>query len=397
MSPCGERRPVAYLPDAALTREEADLLDTPFDALLLDAIRPPGRVAAGTTWKVAADVAAGLLAIDTVEGGELTGTIVDLADGRGTLHVSGTISGAVDGVPTRLVVEAEGMVPVEPAAEAAAADSHTGAADASAAVTVAGWVCVGPHDQWVVTIREQRQASHVAPGFEVEARIAVSRRAADTSPDRTPSDRPPEQAEAVAEAGSAPVGKRPPGGGPGRIWYRDPAGRYDLVHDARWRLVEEGPTGAVFRFVDRGTLVGQCSITSLPRIDVAAAATVADVQRDVESSLGGQFGRFAEAGEAGRDDGVRDVRVVSQGRAGSLPFRWIHHVLTDSRGQRASAAFMVEESLAERFAAADRDLIAGLLFGPLPPRPPPAPGVPIDRRRGRPGCPGKPPARDYGP
>lgn len=337
--------PVSYLAEAPLTREEADLLEVPFDALLLDRLRPAGAPAEGATWKVAADVTAGLLTIDTVETGELAGAITEIAAGRGTLTISGTITGAVDGVPTRLVIEAVGTVPVRQA-EAVAADAGE----------EPGWVWDGPHDQWVATIREQRQASHVAPGFEVEARVAVSRRGAGTGGHARGDGRagvPPE-----------PIGPRPAAGGPGRIWYRDPAGRFDLVHDARWRLVEEGTTGAVFRFVDRGTLVGQCSITSLPRVDTAAAGTVADVQRDVEASLGGQFGRFTEATEAEGDDGVRGIRVVSVGRAGTLPFRWIHHVVTAPRGQRASAAFMVEESLAERFGAADRDLIAGLRFTP---------------------------------
>jgi hypothetical protein len=58
------------------------------------------------------------------------------------------------------------------------------------------------------------------------------------------------------------------------------------------------------------------------------------------------------------------VRVVSAGRAGDLPFRWIHHLLIDPRGRRAAVAFMVEEPLVERFGGGDADLIAGLRFGP---------------------------------
>lgn len=368
--------PSPHLADAPLTRDEADLLDVPFDPLLLDGLRPAGEPVVGMAWKIGADVAAGLLSIDTIETGELAGDITEITAGRCSLRISGTIEGAVDGVPTRLVVEAVGTVPVrriEVAPVAAAADAggdvgldvevdalpdasakpvETVAADAGAVDNAADAVAsrlqfAGPHDQWVATIREHRQASHVAPGFEIEARVSVSRRPAAG----------PGVAAAVGQEGAV---KRPAGGGPGRIWYRDQAGRYDLVHDARWRLVEEGDTGSVFRLVDRGTLVGQCSITALPRVDPTAASTVAAVQRDVETALGSQFGQFVAADESVRDDGVRVVRVVSAGRAGDLPFRWIHHVVTDPLGQRAAAAFMVEESLVERFGGADADLIAGL-------------------------------------
>jgi hypothetical protein len=104
--------PSPHLADASLTRDEADLLDVPFDPLLLDGLRPAGNPVVGMAWKVGADIAAGLLAIDTIETGELAGEIAEITAGRGTLRISGTIEGAVDGVPTRLVVEAVGSVPV---------------------------------------------------------------------------------------------------------------------------------------------------------------------------------------------------------------------------------------------------------------------------------------------
>lgn len=361
--------PTPHLADAPLTREEADLLEVPFDPLLLDGLRPAGIPVAGLTWKVGADIAAGVLAIDTIETGELAGEISEITDGRGSLRISGTIEGAVDGVPTRLVVEAVGTVPVrrvEVPADVAAEvddrpDSSEGRTESAASEdTETGRVTsrmqfAGPHDQWVVTIREHRQASHVAPGFELEARVSVSRRPSAAAG----ADEQSGTGQTLA-AGQGAAAMRPAGGGPGRIWYRDPAGRYDLVHDARWRLVEEGDTGSVFRLVDRGTLVGQCSITALPRVDPTAASSVAAVQRDVETALGSQFGQFLSADDSVRDDGVRVVRVVSAGRAGDLPFRWMHHVVTDHLGQRAAAAFMVEESLVERFGGVDADLIAGL-------------------------------------
>lgn len=341
--------PVPHLPAAPLTREEVDLLDLPFDPLLLDTLRPTERLAVGTTWTVPADAAAGLLAIDTIETGRLTGQIAEITAGRGTLTISGTLAGAVDGVPTRLVVEAVGTVPLRAAAVAEPPDG------AEADEGANGWEFAGPHDQWAATIREHRQASHVAPGFELEARISVSRRPAEAGQGGVPAG-----ALSVSTPDAASSPSRPPVGGPGIVWHHDPAGRYDLVHDARWRMVEEGDAGAVFRLVDRGTLVGQCSITALPRVEATAATTLAEVQRDIETALGSQFGQFTEAIETVRDDGTRVVRVVSAGRAGTLPFRWIHHVLTDPEGRRATAAFMVEESLAERFSGADRDLIAGL-------------------------------------
>jgi hypothetical protein len=88
--------------------------------------------------------------------------------------------------------------------------------------------------------------------------------------------------------------------------------------------------------------------------------TTQDVQRDIQKSLVGQFGRFDGVSETVRDDGVTVVRVVSVGTAESLPFRWIHYVLADEEGRRTGVTFMLEDSLEKRFADADRALVEGL-------------------------------------
>ena len=326
--------PVPYLADAFLAREEADLLDTPFDAVLLDRLLPAEPVAVGAKWTVAADATAGMLSIDTVESGGLEAELTGVDDGLATVRLAGTIDGAVDGVPTHLVVEGECGAAGEPA------DRGERTTWRLTATRVAA-----------VTLRERRQAGHVAPGFEVEARVAVSRRPAAAAGD----------AERAVPTDRA-SGRRRGEGRPGMVWHRDPADGFDLVCDARWRVVEDGPNGCVMRLVDRGALVGQCSLTALPRSDALVPPTIAEVQRDIERSLAGQFGRFEHASEATRSDGVRIVRVVSEGAAENLPFRWIHYVLSDASGRRAAATFMHEVSAAKRFADADRQLIDGLGF-----------------------------------
>ena len=57
---------------------------------------------------------------------------------------------------------------------------------------------------------------------------------------------------------------------------------------------------------------------------------------------------------------MRFVRVVTAGRAGDLPFRWIHYVLTDAAGHRLAVTCMLEQSLEKRFGSADRELIDGI-------------------------------------
>jgi hypothetical protein len=323
-----------YLADAFLAREERDLLETPFDPLLLDALRPEVAVAAGDSWDVPADIAAGLLAIDTIESGGIRATLTGIEDGRAAVAFAGIVDGAADGMPTHVVVEGACAVAVtaNPAASPCRLD--------------------GPVVSVTATWRERREAGHVAPGFDIEARLSCARSAND-----------PSAPQAGADAAIDPGSRRLGNGRPELIWHRDRSGQYDLVHDDRWRVIEDGAQGLVMRLVDRGALVGQCSITALPRSD-ARPPQLAEVQRDVERSLAGQFDHVVHASEATRSDGVRIVRVEAAGTAEGRPFRWMHHVLADGAGHRVAVTCMVEQPMAKRFAAADRDLVDGLVVAP---------------------------------
>jgi hypothetical protein len=347
--------PMPYLAEGFLSGEESDLLETPFDSLLIDDLLPREPVSIGAVWEIPADVTAGLLAIDTVESGAIEARVQDAADARATVSFSGIIDGAVDGVPTHVTVEGSFVV-------AATTIDATDASDASepARLQLGGRVA-----KVSAVLRERRQASHVAPGFEVEARLLVARTFMGPATE-TESGRPAAAAAdgtgqtARSGAGEGQPLRRRGTGEPGRVWYRDPRGRFDLVHDVRWRRVEDGANGLVMRLVDRGALVGQCSLTSLPQATAAPMPTRDEVQRDVERSLAGQVVRSDPAEESDRDDGLRVVRLVSSGTAGRLPFRWIHYVLAAQDGSRVSVTFMFEESMQQRFGNADRHLIEGL-------------------------------------
>jgi len=340
--------PQPYLTTAHLSRDELELLETPFDSVLLEDLLPGRPVGADDHWPLTGDLAAGLLAIDTVEAGTLEARVVELVDGRARVALEGVVDGAVDGVPTHVVVDGEFTVAADPDED--------------------GFVLAGDVTRLDVVVKERRQASHVAAGFEIEARLALTRAAADEATAAEGDADPDTETDPDADTGVESPRRRGEGR-PGLVWYRDPEGRYDIVHEAAWRCVGEDAGGLVLRMLDLGALVAQCSITALPRADDATPPTADEVKRTVEQSLSGQFKRFDGVRETVREeDGVRVVRVVSEGVAEGLPFRWIHYVLTDDAGRRVNATFMFEASLEKRFAAADERLVAGLRFATEPTR-----------------------------
>ena len=353
--------PMPYLADGFLSGEEADLLETPFDALLLDDLLPRQPVSIGQAWEIPADVTAGLLAIDTVESGGIEARLQEVSDGRAKVTFAGIIDGAADGVPTHVTVEGSFAVAATGSVAIVADTDADADTDSDAEVAPSNHELEGKVLQVSAVIRERRQASHVAPGFEVEARLSVACGPLDTAVEAT----------APPSAGTASSRRRGEGA-PGRVWYRDAKGRFDLVHDARWRRVEDGANGLVMRLIDRGALVGQCSITSLPQSATAPLPSRDDVQRDIERSLAGQIVRSDSAQESDRVDGLRVVRIASSGTAGRLPFRWIHYVLAAQDGSRVSVTFMCEESMLQRFGNADRPLVEGLRLPATEPPPAPA-------------------------
>ena len=346
-----------FLHDAFLSREELDLLETPFDSILLDELLPKTPVADGDAWQISGDVTAGLLAIDTVDNGTLEAKLDSVVDGVARITLAGVIDGAIDGVPTHVVVEGTFTAAAREEEDRHVIEGHVAGVE--------------------VVLRERRQASHVAPGFDVEARLTLARASADTA-----SDAASDTATLSANVAAEPVAtlRRRGTGRPGRLWHRDAEGRYDLVYDAGWRSVEDSPSGHVLRLVDHGALVAQCSIMTLPRANADVTPTIDEVRRDIQSSLAGQFGQFEGASEftrdgidagdaaaespAGGSGAVNVVRVASTGTAEGLPFHWIHYVLSDGEGRRASVTFMLEESLRKRFGDADRALVDGLRLEP---------------------------------
>ena len=351
--------PRPYLSEGFLSRDEAELLDIPFDPLLIDGLRPDHPVAAGDSWKLPGDLAAGLLAIDTVQSGGVEATLAAVDAGQATLKLEGTVVGAADGVPTRIQVSGQAI------AQAVPHDDHA-------------WRIDGPITTLQATVSERREAGWVAPGLDVRATITIKRSPAAATPE--PSATAATEPTPAGDGLAPPEADRPAGKGrPGMVWHRHRQGRYAAVLDTRWRVVEDGPEGLVLRLSDRGQLVAQCSILPLPRVAADAAPAEETVRGDVKRSLGEQFGLLAESEAATRDDGTRLIRVVAEGAADGRAFRWIHYVVTDPAGHRVAVTFMHEPALIDRFAAADRELVAGLVVLPdaaarqaVAPTPPPA-------------------------
>lgn len=357
--------------DALLTREETELLSLAFDPLLLDELLAHGQTggdASGRTpveHRPTAELAAALLSIDTIgrpaesapgsdrqgagssdapaaadaSGPLVVRTVPAAAGGEpAKLIVSGTVHGAVDGVPTTIRVDG----------------SYDLDADGK---RVRGGL---------VRLREKRLAGHVSPGFECEASFQVARRPAEGSQAVPAADD-----SLLADMRSAwdRLRRKDGSGTPRRLVFHDPRGRFTLAHDFRWRSVADDARGLVLRMVDDGALLAECAVLPLPRGE--AATSIEDFRRDIERSLGSRLGRFVSsetvASPEAAPGGRRVLKVVAEGSVDGLPLQWRHYLVEDAEGGRTAVTFTVERRFADRFGDADLELVAGLAGEKRPP------------------------------
>jgi len=305
-----------YCPSEPLKREELDLVDIPGGTLVIDDLLPTEPVAVGQSWKVTDTTLAALLCLDAVKWCEVQGVLGEIKDGLAEIAAAGTVQGAAGGISTEIELKVKIKFDVQ----------------------------AGRIRQFAMLVKENRAIGHVGPGLDTVAKVIVG---------ITPLDRsqllsvaalqqiPPETAPHMLDLGYAP-----------------PGGQFQFQHDRRWYVTQDEPKLAVLRMLDRGELVAQCNVSALPA--VKKPITLAEYQRDVERSLGKNFGQFAGAGQSINDAGYAVFRVEVTGEVNGLAIQWIYYLVQDRSGRRVSLAFTLEQGLTDRFAATDRAIIGAI-------------------------------------
>ena len=305
-----------YSPAEPLKREELDLIDVPGSSLVLEDLLPEEPVASGESWKITDATLAALLCLDAVSWCDASGILGEIKDGVAEIAVGGTLSGAVGGISTEIELK----------------------------VKIKFDMTARRITQFAMLIKEKRAIGHVGPGLDTVAKVIIN-----VSPI------PHSQTLTATVLQSVPQATAPE---QLALAYSPKGGQFRFQYDRRWYLTEDEPKLAVLRLVDRGELVAQCNISALPKLE--KAVPLAEFQRDVERTLGKNFGKFVAAGQTINEAGYAVFRVVVHGEVGGLPIEWIYYLVQDRAGHRVSLAFTLEQSLTDRFAATDRAIVSAL-------------------------------------
>lgn len=322
-----------FSPAGPLTRDELDLLEMHGASMSLLAYRllPEGPVAIGETWKHSAALMAAMLDLDAVSQTDVQSVLRGVTGGTAEIEISGKVEGAVSGVSTQIELKA---------------NCHF---DLSASRIA--W--------FEMVTQESRSIGHVGPGLEARSRLQMKMT-------------PLKESASLSDAALAGT-KLTSGDELTVLSYESPEGGWRLAHGRDWFITGDERRRAVLRLIERGELVAQCNIHTLPDAAPDEKATLAEFQNDIRSGLGDAFGQFLQASERAGEAGYRIYRVVAAGQVEQVPIQWIYYLVADKLGRQVVCAFTIESKLLEQFGAADEQLVAALELDPPKPAAKPTP------------------------
>jgi hypothetical protein len=314
-------RVVLVSPLGPLTREELELVEAPFQSILLSELLPDHSVKPGETWTIPDGTLQAIFSLDAINQQQVIATFKEVKEGVALVELAGRLSGAAEGVSSDIDFKAKLNLQLE-----------------KQAVT---WLAA--------SIREHRAVGHARPGFETVTKLRLLAEPCATPPEL--SDQALAQLPAHIDAASQ------------LLELTSDKSSYALLHDRRWRRMTDRHDVAVLRFVDQGDLIAQCNISALPALPRVQQLTLEGFQQDIRRGLGKDFDQFVEATQQLSDDKTLAIyRVVAVGNVQEIPIQWIHYYLADHQGRRASIVFTLEQKVAERFGTADRTLIPTFRF-----------------------------------
>ncbi len=314
------QKSVIFSPAGTLTNAELELIEHQGNSLLMDRFLPDQPMAVGDSWKHSERLMALLLNLDEVGQTDVQSVLTEVTDKVARFEMSGKVAGAIDGVTSEIEIKARYRFDL-----------------------------MRKRIDWLgMLIKEKRQSSPVSDGIDATAQVQMT-------------ILPAKQSEHLSQADlkDLPLESTPQ---LLRLSHFSQQGGWEIVHNRSWRVYRDLPDAAVLRRIERGELIAQCNLSSLPPGKPDKLVSLEEFQEDVKQALAKEFKEFVEAGQTVDQASRRVLRVVARGTAADLPILWNYYHLADPEGRQMGCVFTIEEKYAKRFGLADQELLEGLRF-----------------------------------
>ena len=295
---------------------EVELLLAPINTNVVELLLPESPAKISQPWTISKEAARELFNLEAVHECSLVASISKLEEGVASIDLNGTLQGTANSVSTELQIK--GNFQAKLASQCA----------------IVSWVGLAIH--------EKRAISQAEPGFDIVARIRLIR---EEQPHTWSLDR-----EKLLELSAANHDSQL------TIKLGSAMGHYAFLADRQWKTYIDTGEEAIFRLIQNNSIVAQCNVTRLPKLDAGKQLTLAALQQEIRQSLKNNAATIVEASERATLNKLKLMRVLVAGHSEEVPIQWIYAHLSDDSGQRVSLVFTMGANVAEIFAGADEQI-----------------------------------------
>jgi hypothetical protein len=312
-----------YAPNGPLTRADLEVVSEHFETLHLTGVLPGKEVAVGDTWKLDSLIAQSLCLFDGLISHDLTARLAEVNAAGAAITIGGTAKGIEKGAMATLTVTATVRFDT-----------------AKRRIVGVEWKQKDVRDQGPAT-----------PAAEVETTTMLTRERLDAPP--------PELAAAVVAA--LPTTDDPPATVK-HLAYREPKGRYQMMHARDWHAVGQTDHHLVMRYLDRGDFVAQVTITHWTNAGPGKHMTPADFEKLTAEGRNWKVAEVTDRTEVPTDADRWVYRVTASGELDGSPVVQNFYVVANANGDQVILTFTMRPAAAGRIGTRDLELVNAIDF-----------------------------------
>ena len=311
-------------PKVRLTRQQVDLLQMPFDPLIVNSLLPDRELNDVTEkWNSDAWVLPLLFGMEAAVTQSASCQISALTDSTATIIFELNADGAVNGSASN--VSAKGTLTF---------DRRT-----SMVSGLKG------------TLTEKRSPGTVSPGLDIVAEIQWTQKQTDDN-DQIPTTLP----ESAPSEGQLLLTLVTP-------W------RLTLLHSREWHLFHETADLVMLRFLRNGSLNGQCNIAPSISVPPGEFTPEETFRSEVQEAIRTREATIASSTIAADVNGWRVHTIQAKSVAGEKGIQWDYHLCTHPNGQQFLVIFSCTSDDKATFAPEAELLLKSLTLHPITVRP----------------------------
>ena len=312
-------KPILYSSQEDILKQaELELISTPFDYVALSEFFSTDDVEIGQAWQPEDQHVANVLAIDLIYTNDVQLTVKSATPQQTKLYITGKATGSVDGEDVSFELSGVTLI-----------DNQTDKVKAMR-----------------VTINESRVAGQIAPGFVGTVKIDLRAQ-------------PKNEVEFIP----APILARTKKFRPQKLAWK-PDNEFKLFFDPRWRMINNQDDAAVFRLIEKGDMLAQCSIVQLPNRPDGNLLELNAFKTEVSKIISGTNAEISKSTERQSSSGLSVLRVDVEGIEQDIPIHWTYCHVAHNDGRRLTFVFTGEEEVFDRFNLYAQPLVDSLVFLP---------------------------------